>query len=222
MGLFSWISGQTQEKKFDFGFSIFPNNSIGLLSNDGSVSADFETAVRDLETWKPSMSANVFVEYKWNENSVLGIGMGYQNNGERTIKLDGFPGSVVNPSLPSQIRFVYNHHNIEIPIYYRQIFGERFFVQIGTSGVINLANTDTSVQYFVDGSKEKNTSPDVINEFRAFNFSGNFGVGFDYVSTGMISLFVLPYVQYGFLGVSKTAPLNRNYLSVGLSTGIRI
>jgi len=63
---------------------------------------------------------------------------------------------------------------------------------------------------------------DVSTDFRKFNISANFGIGIDYVSNDNMSLFVHPLIQYGFLGISKTAPLNRNFFSVGISTGIRI
>ena len=101
------------------------------------------------------------------------------------------------------------------------MFGDKFFVLIGTSSVINISNTQTSIQYFTDDSKEKNTEEDSSTEFRRFNFSGNIGFGLDYLNTDMLSLFVYPYFQYNFLGVSESASLNRNFLSIGISTGIR-
>ena len=52
-------------------------------------------------------------------------------------------------------------------------------------------------------------------------FLETIGFGLDYLNTDKLSLFVFPYLQYGFLGVSKSASLNRNFLSIGISTGIR-
>ena len=101
------------------------------------------------------------------------------------------------------------------------MFGDQFFVLIGTSSVINISNTQTSIQYFTDDSKEKNTEEDISTEFRRFNFSVNIGFGLDYLNTDKLSLFVFPYLQYGILGISKSASLNRNFLSIGISTGIR-
>ena len=228
LALITSLTCQAQENKFDLGFNLFPNYSMGIITNDGGTPGEVESGYQG-ETWKPSMSANVFVEYKLNKNSIIGLGMGYQNNGERTQKIDLFLGTdpitgnpIIDPSLPTQAKFVYNHHNLEIPLYYRHLFGDRFFVLIGTSSIINIANTYASIKYFADESKERSTGEDNSTEFRRFNFSGNFGFGVDYLNTEKISLFVLPYVQYGVLGVSKSASLNRNFLSVGLSTGIRL
>ena len=226
--LFTWINGLSQENKFELGFGVFPNFSLGVVTNDGSVPGEIESGVQDIEIAKPSISSSVFVEYKLNDKSIIGLGMGYQNNGSRTKKtdlvygIDPITGNPISePSFPTQVEFRYNHHNVEIPIYYKHMLGDKFFVLIGTSSVINISNTQTSIQYFADESKERTIGEDNSTEFRRFNFSGNFGLGLDYLNTDKLSLFVFPYLQYGILGVSKSASLNRNFLSIGISTGIR-
>ena len=226
--LFTWINCQSQENKFELGFGVFPNFSLGVVTNDGSVPGEIESGVQDIEIVKPSISSSVFVEYKLNDKSIIGLGMGYQNNGSRTKKTDLVYGidpitgnPISDPSFPTQVEFRYNHHNVEIPIYYKHMLGDKFFVLIGTSSVINISNTQTSIQYFADDSKEKNTEEDTNTEFRRFNISGNIGFGLDYLNTDKLSLFVFPYLQYGILGISKSASLNRNFLSIGISTGIR-
>ena len=226
--LFTWISCQAQENRFELGLGVFPNFSIGIVTNDGSVPGEVESGFQDIEIAKPSISSSVFVEYKLNDKSIVGLGMGYQNNGSRTKKTDFVYGidpitgnPISDPSLPTQGEFRYNHHNVEIPVYYKHMLGDKFFVLIGISSVINISNTQTSIQYFADDSKEKNTEEDTNTEFRRFNYSGNIGFGLDYLNTDKLSLFVFPYLQYGILGISKSAPLNRNFLSIGISTGIR-
>jgi len=223
----SSINCQAQANKLELGLSVFPNFSLGIISNDGSVPSEVESGYRDIEIAKPSISSTIFVEYSINEKSIIGLGMGYQNIGRRTKKEDVVWG--INPDTGeanldvniAQIRNINSHYNIEIPLYYKRILGEKLFVLIGTSSILNISNTQTSIQYHADGSKKRNTWEDNSTEFRKFNFSGNIGFGFDYLNTEKLSLFVFPYLQYGFLGVSKTAPLNRNFLSIGISTGIR-
>jgi len=226
--LFTWINGLSQENKFELGFGVFPNLAFAIQTNDGSIANEILVGYQGMEIAKPSISSNIFVEYRINKNSILGLGMGYQNNGSRTKKtdlvfgIDPITGNPISdPSFPTHARFVYTHHNIEIPLYYKYMFGDQFFVLIGTSSVINISNTQTSIQYFTDDSKEKNTEEDSSTEFRRFNFSGNFGFGLDYLNADKLSLFVYPYFQYSFLGVSESASLNRNFLSIGISTGIR-
>lgn len=222
------INCQAQENKFELGLGLFPNLSFAIQTNDGTPEDEILLGYQGMEIAKPSISSNIFVEYKINKNSILGLGMGYQNNGNRTKKtdlvfgIDPITGNPISdPSFPTHARFVYTHHNIEIPLYYKYMFGDQFFVLIGTSSVINISNTQKSIQYFTNDSKEKNTEEDSSTEFRRFNFSGNIGFGLDYLKTDKLSLFVFPYLQCGFLRVSKSASLNRNFLSIGISTGIR-
>ena len=219
---------QAQEHKFELGLSIFPNFSLGIITNDGSVPSEVESGYRDIEIAKPSISSNIFVEYSINEKSIIGLGMGYQNNGSRTKKEDAMVWGInpitdeayLEPNL-AQVRNIYSHHNIEIPIYYKHILGEKLFALIGVSSILNISSSSTVIQYHSNGSKKRNTWEDNSTDFRKFNFSGNIGFGYDYLNTDKLSLFIFPYFQYGFLGVSKTAPLNRNFLSIGISTGIR-
>jgi hypothetical protein len=227
--LFICAKSQAQDRKFDIGLSLMPSFSTGIISNDGTVSPTIEESVKEVETWKPSFSSTLFVEYTFNDNSIFGFGLGYQNNGERTKKLnlisgiDPLTGSpLIDPAMPSQARFVYNHHNIEIPIYYKHLFSEKIYVTIGGSGLVNITNTKTSIKYYSGGDKAKNTIPDDETDFRRFNFSGNLGFGYNYLSKEKLTLFAQPYMQYGFLGLSKSAPLNRNSFSIGILMGVKI
>jgi len=194
--LFVCIISQAQEdKKLNFGISVFPNYS-------------FETA-----------------EYKLSTKSVIGFGLGYQNNGQRTKKTEARAFNMVDdPVLPNEFRFIDNHHNLEIPLYYKHNIGKQFYVFFGTSGIINLSNVSTIILYF-DDSKERETQRETNNDivrFRRFNFYGDLGVGIDYLKKENYTLFVHPYVQYGFLGISQEASLNRKILSIGLTAGMKI
>ena len=162
--LLSSINCQAQENKLELGLSVFPNFSLGIISNDGSVPSEIESSYRDIQIAKPSINSNIFVEYSINEKSIIGLGMGYENNGSRTKKEDAMVWGInpdtgeayLEPNL-AQIRNIYNHHNIEVPLYYKHILGDKLFVLIGTSGIINISNTHTSIQYFADDSKKRNT-----------------------------------------------------------------
>lgn len=223
------LETEAQEKKFDFGFSIFPNYTVGIITNNGSTPSSIESSYKTNEIGKFSISSTIFSEFKLNEKSAFGLGLGYQNTGEKTKKLDlifsvnpttGNP--VYNTDSPTQAQFVYNHHNVELAIYYKYTFGNRFYLLTGISGIFNVSNQTTSNLYYSDGRKEKETNKDNSTGFRSFNLSMNLGLGVDYLKRENFSLFVQLYAQCGILGVSKTAFLNRIPLSVGLSTGIRI
>lgn len=226
--VFFALNGNTQTKKFSVGINLFPNFSAGIISNDGNTPGEVQASFDAIETWKPCLSSTFFVEYTINEKSMLGFGMGYQNNGEKTKKLQlifainpqtGQP--IINPSDPSEAKFVYNRHNLELPIYYKRLFGKRFYMQAGVSGMFNLLNSSTTVKYYLDDSKERNTSFDNSTDYRRFNLAADLGCGWNYLTREKFTLYVQPSLQYGILGVSKSASLNRNFLSMGISTGIK-
>ena len=55
--LFTWISCQAQENRFELGLGVFPNFSIGIVTNDGSVPGEVESGFQDIEIAKPSISS---------------------------------------------------------------------------------------------------------------------------------------------------------------------
>ncbi len=227
--VFFALSGNAQTKKFAFGINFYPNYSAGIISNDGNTPVEAQSGFDAIETWKPCLSSNIFVEYTINEKSMLGFGMGYQNNGEKTQKLElifninpqtGQP--IINPSDPSHAKFVYNRHNLELPLYYKRMMGKYFYVQAGVSGMINLFNTNKTILYYYDNSKERNKYSDNSTDYRRFNLAANLGCGWNYLTREKCTLYIQPTLQYGILGVSKSASLNRNFFSMGISTGIKL
>jgi len=224
---FSITVAKSQDRKFNFGVSLFPNLSFGVISNDGSVPSGVEEEIKSLEVSQICYSAGFFTEYKLGKKSALGFGLGMQKNGESTGKLPSYfefdPQTgepVYGPFDPRFIKFDYNRYNVEIPMYYKLNFGKRSYFVVGTSLFLNIINTTRSVLYF-ETDKERNTSVDQMTDYRFLNFSGNIGYGFDFLRKENFNLFFQPYAQYGILGVSKSAPLNRNFLSIGCVTGVK-
>ena len=221
------IVANAQDRKFNFGVSLFPNLSFGIITNDGSVPGGVEEEIKSLEVSQICYSAGFFTEYKLGKKSALGFGLGMQKNGESTGKLPSYfefdPQTgepIYGPYDPRFIKFDYNRYNVEIPLYYKLNFGKRSYFVVGTSLFFNIINTTRSVLYF-ETAKERNTSVDNTTDYRFLNFSGNIGYGFDFLRKENFNLFFQPYAQYGILGVSKSAPLNRNFLSIGFVTGVK-
>ncbi len=216
-----------QERKFNFGIGLFPNLSFGLISNDGTVPESVENEYKSLFVSIICYNASFFTEYKFGKKSVIGFGLGIQKNGESTGKhpsyfeFDPQTGEpIYGPYDPRFIKFDYNRYNAEIPLYYKFNFGKRSYLIVGSSLFFNVINTTRSVLYF-ETDKERNTSVDNTTDYRLLNFSGNIGYGFDFLRKENYNLFFQPYAQYGILGVSKSAPLNRNFLSIGFVTGVK-
>lgn len=220
---------KAQERKFNFGVGLFPNLSFGIITNNGNTPGYVENAFKSIEVSQIAYSINGFAEYNLSKRTRLGIGLGLQKNGEQTGKMElifqvnpitGQP--IVNPSDPTHAKSVYNHYNVEVPLYFKLNFGKKSYFLIGGSALLNFSNTNTQVLYYSNRKKERNTVQDNSTDFRTFNVMGNIGYGIDYLKREKITLFFQPYVQYGILGISKTANLNRNILSIGFVTGIRL
>ncbi len=227
--VFGGISVNAQEKNIEIGVSLFPNYSIPRLTANDLIDPIFEPGFQGIGAWKPALNATVFVEYHLAEHSSIGVGLGYQNLGERSQKFDlifavdpvtGQP--IIDPSFPTQARFISNYHHAEIPVYYKYSFGNRFYALIGASAMINITNSATSVSYYADGKKNRATSIDNLTDYKTINIAGNIGFGIDIFSTEKLTGFIQPYGQYTFLGVTKNTPINRNFIAVGLSFGMRI
>ena len=209
------VGWSQDQKKMELGVDLFPNYSIPIVSNSGNTPFTTTTVRRILESWKPSFSANIFGEYRLGEKSTIGFGFGYQNFGEQTIRVT---------QTGYDFWLVYNFHNLEIPLYYKYKFRNRFYIILGTSTLLHLSNSCSGKALYFDGSKHTYKNDEAtFDDFRKFNLIGNFGLGFDYLNTEKISLFIKPYTQFGgFLGIWQQKDLYRYYLSIGISTGIRI
>jgi hypothetical protein len=226
--LFIFFNIQAQDKKFSFGLNLFPNVSDVIITNDGTAPDEQLDFYKEDEIPKLSFSGGFFVEYLLSPKSSIGIGLGYQNTGGKTKSTQLIFASDIDPSIGftnnsgTEVQFIYNHHNIEIPLYYKFNFTKKFYLLTGTSGIINLYNTTTSVFYTTDSPIERNTEEDKESSYRDFNISTNIGFGYNYLNKENFLLFVQPSFQYGILGLTKNTPLNRNYFSIGISTGIKI
>jgi len=210
----STSSSFAQGERLEFGISVFPNISQGLVFTD----LDKPDVVENL-TWKFSFAVQLFAEYRINERSLIGAGSGIQNTGSRLKKYE-----IVNPSVdPAHDFFAqnYNNNNLEVPLYYKYKIGQRFYVQPGVSGVLRLSNSTRTLKWYGNEKvSERTFSPGRF--FRTINISVNLGFGIDYYKNDSFTLFVHPYAQYALFGVLKESIYNRNPLSIGLVTGMRI
>jgi hypothetical protein len=219
-----FISGTFgQSNKLHFEAAVYPNMSSGIVTNDGSVPGGVEAGYSSSEIAKPSISATILTGYSLGKRLQFVAGLGYQNNGERTQKYElVFTNPDPAYSSMKHIRFRYNHHNIEIPLLLRFYFSKRFYGIAGTSAIFNLYNTSGSTKVYNNNKRDRENQEDNTTDFRTFNFSANLGFGFDCIQKEHFTWFVQPYFQYGILGISKDASLNRHFLSGGIVTGVRL
>lgn len=206
------------ESRFKSGVALFPNFSIPTMQvNSGGIG---------FKNYYPKFSYGLtyFAEFALKEKIILGFGLGYYNTGDQTKKIPLTFYNQTSQSLltTSEVRFVTTQHNIEVPIYLKFKFGNRFHAFVGVGGVLNLYNSQSTTIYELNGKRtDKKVYQDKSTEFRNLNINATIGFGVDYVQTEKIALFIDLKTQVGVLGIAKNTPVNYRYLSLGISTGIR-
>lgn len=226
--LFFLRLGLSQESRFKLGISVSPMYSWGLITNDGNTPQWLEDKYNESEIGKVSLSSSFTVEYRFNEKIQLGAGLGYQNNGQRTKKsvlffIDNPNNPSGNPNPPIESRMVYNHHNLEIPIFMSYSILPRFYLVGGISPVINILNTSTSVLYYLEGEgdTERTVIEDNSTDFRRVNLFANLAIGFNLYEAKRIRSFVQAHCYFGVFGVSSNASLNRTPYATGVTFGVK-
>lgn len=209
-----------QEKKFYPGIHLFPNISEGLVISDGSLPENAANTVRELEIPKYSFSAGISLAYQFNESLFLSTGILYQNNGEATNEQDLLYAQP-EPTQPVKVRWVYSHHNIEVPIHVKYFATEKLYVISGPGVVFNVQNRTAGVYTYADGSTERTSAVNAgLTEFRPVNVQATAGFGLQFSLGEKISWYVQPTVQYMLMGIAVDVPLNRKTVSYGLGLGI--
>lgn len=231
------ITAQTTPtiKKWGFGAEVFPNSTFEIIKNDGTVDSRTETFYRDLEKPKFCLSGQIYATYKLNTKSSLSIGLGYQNTGNQTKNqqlsfsnnIDSRGGftydSTTSSSFATHVKYKYNHHNIQIPVFYSYNISKRFYARGGVSTIFNFSNTITQVLIDFNGNKTPSTNKDMSTpQFRTLNFSGNLGFGYTYFQSSLFRLYAQANIETTTLQLKKGAHLNRRPVSIGIILGVRI
>ena len=233
VGVF-FLSQMNAQKKWSFGAEAFPNITNGVVKNTGIQDPSLENSIRESEVPKFCLSGQVYASYNFNAKSSLSFGIGYQNTGEKTnYKHTYFANSIdprtgfetpepMTPGSTRAVRFYYNHHNIQLPVLFQYNLTSRLYLKSGLSTVINLTNTITDERIFVEGNNAKNTQTDKSSDFRSIVFSGQFGIGYEYMQKSKFSLYVQPTVEKFLMGIYQNPSINRVPLSLGIVFGVRI
>lgn len=200
-----------QDKKFKFGLSAFPNYSIGVKTHKNKIPREVEK----MDTWKLSISANLFAEYSLREKSKLIFGLGYQNSGiidEHSDNTNGYYWT----------KRTYNLHKIELPLIYQFSLKKSFYGLIGLSNVYRFYGTRKTIVEYNNVVMQNTKEEYYPSSFNEYNLLLNFGCGFNYFNNDKITLFIHPYFQYQLFQNQEKSRIKLHYLSAGIATGIKI
>ena len=227
--LLSPLLSYSQEGNLNFGVQGFFNFSLPFVQVSDNSITWVENGLQPSTNWAPMASGTFFGELKLGESSWLGFGAGYHQYGDQTERIRLVFGNQIDPQLgfvqPDEIvevRVRYRYHNLEIPVYYKMELGENRYFKGGISSLVYLDNT-TCLMTFTDGPlTDVSKSNDSYSQFNAFNLSTNIGYGMDILTNQKLTFFTEFYAQKSWLGMVKDAPVQRNFLSMGIVLGVRM
>jgi hypothetical protein len=228
---FSYVHAQTNP--WHFGVSTYTNYSTPFYHPEPGSERQAEQW-KDIEQPKLSFGVNLFSEYVFTPRLSVSIGLGYLNYGDQVKTesdgftfpetLDPFYGFLrpTNPvEVPEKTRFIHTTHAIEIPIHVKYSFVNGIYIQSGISALSQFRQTNTVVSTYKDGNTTRETNTDETHDLRNLNIALNTGFGYTFFAASPVNWFVGLNTQYVLFGVMHDVPLNRTFLSAGITTGVR-
>lgn len=224
------VAANTDFKKIQIGVNFSPDYCFRTLkNNDGSASSDMNLKWRnDNETGKLGYTTGINMIFNLNKNIGIGAGIQYSNKGYQ-IKLEGSSfGSMIDPrrgftgnpsgATLTSVKFMYNHHYIDIPLKVNFSFGKKkisFVTSLGVATNIFITETSTNVYKYSDGTKDRGTQKTTYN-YNKVNVSPFVSAGIDWKFNDRNNLKIEPTVRYGALKIID-APVTGYLWNAGLN-----
>ena len=219
-----------QNRPIKFGVSVNLNYSHRYVYNDDAV----DKAMLDrLYSGKFSYSIGVFGEKEMTDKLRLRVGLNAMNTGFQIVKKDLQNGGSQNggswnpfpidPNAPTEIRFIYNFINLELPIDCQYFINRKrtFFLSLGGSPMLNVYNYSTFKAYFNTKSTTTNHQELTDEPIKKLSFALQFGMGYAVKLTPNLTLEIQPrgqiFVTPLISSSSKTGVFPYN---IGLQTGL--
>ncbi len=205
------------QASFFWGPVAEPNLSHRRLIAFSNISQLAIDSIEARETSKPSISFGLFAGWR-KEKVGFRFGALYMNTGYRTVR-ELIPPNDPDAANASERRFIYQNHNIEIPLeiqFLQELDSKnRFFFAMGTGASFNLSN-QTKIQLFA-GEKVDTRIEKADNDlFRKLNYCFRAGFGWEHELSENFSVIIEPTFKIWMQGVLEDNELNRNLYSMGL------
>lgn len=231
------LSAQTEEvilptvefNKWQFGFNLSPDYCFRtLVANSSATSQGVQIVRDDSEGPKLGYTSGLVVAYNFNKSIRLEMGLLFSNKGYQFKKTDLTFGDMIDPrrgfvysssdGTIESVKFIYSYYYIDVPAKVNFAFGKRkirLLTSVGLVTNIFLNETSTSVLYFEDGSKNRNTSA-TTDDYNRINLSPQLGAGIDWKLNEKSNLRIEPTFRYGMLSIID-APITGYLWSFGLN-----
>lgn len=221
----------TKFKRLLFGVNISPDYCYRTLkNNDGSSIASILIDLHNKkQEFKIGYTAGLNICYSVSKKWEVELGVQYSNKGysyknsEFTFgdMIDprfGFVYTTNNTQAPTNVKFIYNHIYLDVPVRAIFSFGEKrihFVTSVGVEMNILLKATQTSVWGYENGDTKRETHDQPYN-YKTYNISPTVSVGLDYKISNKINLKAEPTFRYGLLKIIE-APITAYLWNGGLN-----
>lgn len=209
-------------KNISLGFSFSPDYSYRTLhNNDGTSSSNFIINIRDgYETGKFGYTTGLSLDFECSKRIGFQTGLLYSNKGYQTTKQDMYYPSP-DPSVPVQIKTVYNFHYLDVPFKVNFVTGKnkvKFIAGAGITVNFPLEENEKNILNYSNGDikKEKHSS---TYDYEKLNISSLVSLGVEYKLKENIFLRAEPTFRYGLLKIIDL-PVTEYLWNVGLDIGV--
>jgi hypothetical protein len=204
-----------------------------LVNNNG------KSIVDEIIDWRneneiPKFGYTSGFNFGYNLNKTIGFETGIQisNKGYQTKtkdliyedQIDPITG-VISPEssdtkAPTKVKYIYSDYYLEVPIKANFSFGNRkvrFITSAGIAVNFFIAETETAVYTYIDGSTKRISNPSYFS-YNIINLSPMVSLGIDWKITPKINLKAEPTVRYGIIKITD-APITGHLWNCGLNVG---
>jgi hypothetical protein len=188
---------------------VFSNNNFSYIEEHGNF----------------NLGGSVFTELSLSDKFSMSLGLGYSQVSSKTPKYSvgwvDVSGTVTATTIPEEVRFIYKHSYISIPLLFHFKLSDNFRLTAGEISNFNISNRTTGKIYSSSGTSSS-TDPEIGVDFKTFVPSAYFGFGWDFLHTDSFRMFLAPHAKLQLTNIADNVNLNRKFLSFGLSLGIVI
>ena len=190
----AFAQDNSQFNKFQFGINISPDYS-------------FISYPYFYERPKLGFTTGLNACYQLNRRISLETGLQYSNKGCQTETID-----IVlfepDPAAPTQAKYIYNLHFIDIPLKANVYFGSgksRFFTSVGLT--TNFYINETQANIYTYAARTERETITTNRDLRKVNFSPTLSFGFDYQINAKNHIRFEPTMRFALLHVTDGTSL---------------
>jgi len=220
--------------KFQFGVNFSSDMCYRTLKNNNGSSSNDEIIKGRNSSEIPKFGYTTGLNFVYNLNKTIGFetGVQFSDKGYQIETTDLIYGDQIDPitgvispesidtKAPTMAKYINSDYYLEVPIKANFSFGNRkvrFITSAGIAVNFFIAETETAVYTYIDGSTKRKNSSSYFS-YNIINLSPMVSLGIDWKITPKINLKAEPTIRYGVLKIIDS-PVTGYLWNCGLNMG---